>query len=70
MFLHVLKRLKTIAILLAAFVLLSSVLAVPVEARSCEQALFACWDDFSWMALSGAVFCATGYIFCKKYIKG
>ena len=70
MFSHILKRLKTLAILLAVIVLLSSFLAVPAEAGNCEKALFACWDDFSWMPLSGAVFCAVGYAFCKKYIKG
>lgn len=69
MFLYGFKRLKTIAILLVAFVLLLSFLAVPVEARSCEEAFFDCWNDFTWAPLSGAVFCGAGYIFCIKYIR-
>ena len=69
MCLYGIKRLKTIAILLAAFVLLLSFLAVPVEARSCEKAFLDCWNDFTWAPLSGAAFCGAGYIFCKKYIR-
>jgi hypothetical protein len=69
MFLYALKRLGWAAALMAVFILLLSFLALPVEARSCEQALLDCWDDYSWMALAGAVFCGTGYLFCKKYVR-
>ncbi len=52
-------------------VLFSSLFAVNVNAGECENALTRCLNDPYWhMTLAGPVYCATGYLFCKKYIEG
>ena len=52
-------------------VLFSSLFAVGLHAAECENALTRCMDDPYWhMTLAGPVYCAVGYLFCKKYIEG
>ena len=59
-------------VIVAAFlVLLSSLVAADVYAGDCEDALFRCMEDPYWhMTLAGPVYCAIGYLFCKKYVEG
>ena len=41
-----------------------------LRAGACEDALFRCLDDPFWQAtLSGPIYCAAGYLFCKKYVE-
>jgi hypothetical protein len=52
-------------------VLFSGLFAVDVHAAECENALARCMNDPYWhMTLAGPVYCAVGYLFCKKYIEG
>jgi hypothetical protein len=52
-------------------VLFSGLFAVDVHAAECENALARCMNDPYWhMTLAGPVYCASGYLFCKKYIEG
>jgi nicotinamide riboside transporter PnuC len=52
-------------------VLLCSLFAVDVHAGECENAMMRCISDPYWHAtLAGPVYCATGYLFCKKYVEG
>ena len=42
-----------------------------VHSGECEEALLRCSYDPYWQAVAfGAVYCITGYVFCKKYIEG
>jgi hypothetical protein len=51
-------------------VLFCSLFAVDMHAGECENALARCIDDPYWhMSLSGPVYCAVGYLFCKKYVE-
>lgn len=41
-----------------------------LNAGACEKALFKCLEDpLVNMTLGGSIFCATGYLFCKKYVE-
>ena len=52
-------------------VLFSGFFAVGLHAAECENALARCMNDPYWhMTLAGPVYCAAGYLFCKKYIEG
>jgi len=59
-------------VIVAAFlVLLSGLAAADLHAGECENAMFRCMDDPYWhMTLAGPVYCAVGYLFCKKYVEG
>ena len=44
---------------------------VDASAGDCEDALLKCMKDPWWhMVPGGPIYCATGYLFCKKYIEG
>lgn len=69
MFLKLFKRLKKVTIILVIFALVYGIQAIPMHARSCEEAFFLCWDDYHWMSYIGVVYCGVGYMFCKKYVQ-
>jgi hypothetical protein len=65
------RSVKGWVIVVAFLVVISGLLAADVRAGECENALFRCMDDPYWhMTLAGPVYCATGYLFCKKYVEG
>lgn len=65
------RSVKTWIIVAVFLVLLSGLVAVDLQAGECENALFRCMDDPYWhMTLAGPVYCAVGYLFCKKYVEG
>ena len=42
-----------------------------LKSSECEKALMRCTQDPYWQAVAfGVFYCATGYVFCKKYIEG
>lgn len=44
---------------------------IDLHSRECERAFMRCAQDPYWQAVAfGVVYCATGYVFCKKYIEG
>lgn len=52
-------------------VLFSGLFAGDMYAGECENAMVRCMDDPYWhMTLAGPLYCAAGYLFCKKYIEG
>jgi hypothetical protein len=52
-------------------VLFCSLFAVDGHAGECENAMMRCMSDPYWhTTLAGPVYCATGYLFCKKYVEG
>jgi hypothetical protein len=57
--------------LIVLCVLFSGLLPVDMHAAECENALARCMNDPYWhMTLAGPIYCAMGYLFCKKYIEG
>ena len=57
--------------LLIAAVLIIGAELLQAEAQSCEEALLKCmYDPINSITPAGAAFCAVGYLFCLKYIKG
>jgi len=64
-------NLKRWILMILLCVLFSSLFAVNVHAGECENALTRCMNDPYWhMTLAGPVYCAAGYLFCKKYVEG
>ena len=44
---------------------------IDLQSGECEKAFMRCADDPYWQAVAfGVFYCATGYVFCKKYIEG
>ena len=39
-----------------------------LEGGSCENAFFQCWIENLWFPDFAAVYCTTGYLFCRKYV--
>jgi len=63
------KAIKRAALVLLILVLLFGLSSVFLEAGACEAAFSVCWLESSFMDVGGFVYCANGYLFCKKYIE-
>jgi len=59
------------ACFLIFLVLFCGFMVPSLESKACEDAFLRCQEDPYWMAASylGVVYCATGYLFCLKYIR-
>lgn len=62
------KKAAALAMVFAA--LFFCVAMIDLDAGECEKALFRCLEDPFWHAVPGGpIYCATGYLFCKKYVE-
>lgn len=68
---HKNKRMKGITIGMVFIVLFLCIGMIELHSGECEKAFLRCSYDPYWQAAAfGIVYCATGYLFCKKYIEG
>ncbi len=64
------KLRKFTAFVMAFTALFFCVAMIDISAGECEKALFRCLDDPWWqVSVGGALYCAAGYLFCKKYVE-
>jgi hypothetical protein len=64
------KFTKVTALTMAFVALFFCATVMGLSAGECEKALFRCLEDPWWhMTLGGPLYCATGYLFCKKYVE-
>ena len=65
------NRSKGLAIGMMFVLLFLGLGMIQLHSGECERAFLRCSEDPYWQAVAfGVVYCATGYIFCKKYIEG
>jgi len=65
------KRMKGLTIAMVFVVLFLCVGMIDLHCGECEKAFKRCTKDPYWQAVAfGIVYCAAGYLFCKKYIEG
>lgn len=65
------KWLKGLCIGMMFLALFLSIGMINLHSGECEKAFMRCTDDPYWQAVAfGIFYCATGYVFCKKYIEG
>ena len=64
------KFMKGLTIGMVFVVMFLCVGMIDLHSGGCEKAFMRCSQDTYWQAVAfGVVYCATGYVFCIKYIE-